>query len=255
MTRVVFIALGVTVGCRGPTEASAVDPDANGRESHDWDYAGADGPQHWGELPGFTKCGEGRFQSPVDLPGFALVREKPSMSYTAAPLTVVNDGHTVQIQDTGPGSLTVGGTTFALSQVHFHAPSEHAVEGDRYPMEIHMVHEDGRGNYAVLAVFVENARGGTAPELWTHLATEVGSKVRFEEIRFDPSQLVPEAAAHFQYAGSLTTPPCTERVTWEVMAEPIRLTGSQIAAFTELYRANARPLQPSHAWCLPPAEP
>ena len=112
------------------------------------------------------------------------------------------------------------------------------------------MHEDGRGNYAVIGVFVEEAAEGQAPELWTHLPTEPGEKRTFTDVEFDPRQLLPELARRYEYAGSLTTPPCTERVTWEVMAEPIHLTMEQIEAFTMLYSANARPLQQSHDWCL-----
>ena len=49
---------------------------------------------------------------------------------------------------------------------------------------------------------------------------------------------------YYSFAGSLTTPPCSEGVQWMVLKEPVKLGPQQIKAFRQLYNANARPLQP-----------
>ena len=43
--------------------------------------------------------------------------------------------------------------------------------------------------------------------------------------------------------GSLTTPPCTEGVLWVVIKQPVTLSPAQLKLFTQLFPANARPLQ------------
>ena len=57
--------------------------------------------------------------------------------------------------------------------------------------------------------------------------------------------LLPADRTFFTYAGSLTTPPCTEGTTWHVLKVPIKMSRAQIAAFTKLehLRHNNRPIQ------------
>ena len=60
---------------------------------------------------------------------------------------------------------------------------------------------------------------------------------------FNPRNFLPKSDAHFQYVGSLTTPPCTEGVQWIVMNEPIAVADEDMAQFTERIHLNARPVQ------------
>jgi carbonic anhydrase len=57
---------------------------------------------------------------------------------------------------------------FDLKQFHFHAPSEHLIQGTSYPMEAHFVHADKDGNLAVIAVMFkegsENSEGRSKSE-------------------------------------------------------------------------------------------
>ena len=59
----------------------------------------------------------------------------------------------------------------------------------------------------------------------------------------DPRTLLPEEPGYFRYAGSLTTPPCSEVVSWVVMTEPISASPAQADAFAARYPMNARPVQ------------
>jgi carbonic anhydrase len=46
------------------------------------------------------------------------------------------------------------------------------------------------------------------------------------------------------FTGSLTTPPCTEGVSWYMLKNPMEVSPDQIARLGRLYPMNARPTQP-----------
>ena len=56
--------------------------------------------------------------------------------------------------------------------------------------------------------------------------------------------LLPADRRYFRFMGSLTTPPCSEDVLWNVLATPVELSAQQLAAFRTLFEMNARPVQP-----------
>ena len=58
------------------------------------------------------------------------------------------------------------------------------------------------------------------------------------------THLLPEGGSHYRYPGSLTTPGCSEIVSWVVMADSIAASQDQIDAFAAIYPMNARPVQP-----------
>ena len=62
----------------------------------------------------------------------------------------------------------------------------------------------------------------------------------------DPASLLPKARHFFRYEGSLTTPPCSEVVEWNVLAAPVAVAQSDIERFKQPFPMNARPLQPIH---------
>lgn len=222
-----------------------------------WEYDGEAGPDHWGEVdPTYEKCATGEHQSPVDLgEGDKQSLAKLRWDYQPDDLEITNNGHTVQVAHDAQSKLWVDDKEFRLVQYHFHSPSEHTIQRDGHVLEIHLVHVDGKGNYAVLGVFVDGGveREGSA-QVWAHLPPDE-DQTETVQAKVDPSALLPPAHEHFQYSGSLTTPPCTETVTWLVMEEPIPLSNEHIDAFRKLYNANARPTQPRPDWCLAPHEP
>jgi carbonic anhydrase len=112
-------------------------------------------------------------------------------------------------------------------------------------MEMHLVHRSREGRLAVVAVLIDLGRHNTAFDpVWTRLPTSVGVERHYEHVRVDIDALLPVAWTSYRYEGSLTTPPCTEGVSWIVMTTPIELDGDQVRAFTTLIHANSRPVQP-----------
>ena len=210
-----------------------------------WGYSGAEGPDQWGRLdPAYEACGVGREQSPIDLDD-AVAADHPAVvpDLKPLPLRVVHNGHTIQADGAGGGHTSIGGKPYELLQFHFHHPSEHLVAGRASAMEVHLVHRAVDGEVAVLGVLIEaGPPSPTLASIWEVMPRAAGPEVS-DARRVDPAMLLPGGAV-WRYAGSLTTPPCTEIVQWVVYRTPITASLGQIATFAALFPNNARPPQP-----------
>jgi carbonic anhydrase len=214
-----------------------------------WSYEGHTGPAHWGDLdPSYVLAKTGRSQSPVDIVTSKVARQEAmplAASYQDTSLEVLNNGHTIEDDYHGGGTLTHGGRTFRLAQFHFHSPSEHTLDGRHAPMEVHLVHKDADGKLAVIGILIEEGR--EHPELaklWPHLPATAGRTEAVEGVAVNASRLLPASLASYRYSGSLTTPPCSEDVAWFVLEQPIEASAEQIATFREVIHDNNRPTQP-----------
>ncbi|MBP1849988.1 carbonic anhydrase [Rhizobium halophytocola] len=213
-----------------------------------WSYDGKTGPEHWSTLSdAFKACGSGTSQSPIDIhPGKAAPLSKLDLHYTFGPKDIVNNGHTVQADVADGNTLTLDGKTYTLAQFHFHTPSENHIKGVAFPMEVHFVNKAADGSLAVLAVMVK--RGKANPDLAALFAKTPkagAAPAAFSDAAFDITKLLPADGKYYRFSGSLTTPPCTEGVSWLVMEKPITASEKQISAFHKFYKHNNRPLQQS----------
>lgn len=220
--------------------------DALAADSHPphWGYEAADGPAKWPRLEGdYRACGSGHEQSPIELGGSVHADlTKLDILWSGSRLAVANNGHTIQV-NVDPGSrLELDGKGFELKQFHFHHPSEHAVGGRTYPLEAHFVHAAAENDLAVLAVFIEEgAENPTLGRVWAAMPRKEGKRATSETV--EPATLLPADRRYWRYEGSLTTPPCSETVTWLVLAEPVTASAEQIETFAAIFPKNARPLQ------------
>lgn len=239
------LAVGFALaGCAAtPPTAAPTDPRPSSTPTH-WAYEGVDDPAHWASLSDeYARCGDGRAQSPIDLP--ALGHDGPlALDVTAGSVdeTTADTGHTVQLT-AGAGETTViDGVDHHLQQMHFHAPSEHTVQGERYPVEFHFVHADAEGNLAVVAVFGKAGAHDDAFDAYIEGAAAGSTSAREHVV--DVGAMLPTDRSYWSYDGSLTTPPCTEGVHWVVLATPVELGQDQIDALTAVHHDNDRPIQP-----------
>ena len=135
------------------------------------------------------------------------------------------------------------GRRYRLEQFHFHRPSEEMIDGKQYEMVVHMVHKDGEGRLAVVAVLVEiGANQPVVQTVLNNLPLEKGEEVP-AATNLDLTQILPENKKYFTYMGSLTTPPCSEDVLWIVMQQPVQASADQLNLFSRIYPMNARPIQ------------
>jgi carbonic anhydrase len=142
------------------------------------------------------------------------------------------------------GVLNLDGVSDKLVQFHFHTPSEEKIDGKAYPMVAHLVHQNVEGKLAVVAVLLTQGKENTALDpLFENLPPSEGAKTTLGA-NFNAVDLLPAERGYFKYVGSLTTPPCSEGVRWQVLKRPVEVSKAQIAAFRKLYQMNARPVQP-----------
>jgi len=223
-------------------------PISRAQESHPphWAYEGSEGPEQWGSLdPAFATCQMGHNQSPIDIshPKLADLPEL-KFDYNAVPLSIVDNGHTIQINYAPGSTLTVGNKIYSLKQFHFHHPSEEAINGKGFDMVAHLVHADAEGQLAVVAIlFKAGAPNPLLETLWRNIPSEKGKTVESSAVSVNIKDLLPSQHGYYTYRGSLTTPPCTEGVTWYVLKSTTSLSNEQLAAFGKVYPHNSRPTQ------------
>ena len=220
---------------------------AQDHQSPHWGYDAANGPSHWADLnPEFALCGSGHQQSPIDIRNPRKADLPPiQVNYKPSPLHIIDNGHTIMI-NYAPGSfIQVGGKQYQLKQFHFHRPSEERINGKAYDMSLHLVHADEQGNLAVVAVLLERGKDNAlVEELWSDLPKEKEHEEDLDNVQINVKALLPSDMSYYTFPGSLTTPPCTESVTWFVLEKPVTVSPAEIQRFEKLYRHNARPTEP-----------
>jgi len=252
-TLVSTLACAVSVGLlamwetgRGTVLSARADPSAP-----EFAYSGDNGPGFWGETPGWEACagtaGTQR-QSPIDIGHVVSDRHLGPLQLQLheTPLALTNNGHTIEEEYEPGSSLLVNGVVYGLSQFHFHTLSEHTV-GDRHAaMELHAVFADpGSDNKAVVGqLFVIGKANRFVAELLAHgLPTKSGDEVNVPSQMINVADALTKTSRYYTYPGSLTTPPCTETVTWFVLREYAQLSSEQFGAFRHILGNNFRPLQ------------
>ncbi|HEU5315812.1 MAG TPA: carbonic anhydrase family protein [Chloroflexota bacterium] len=217
-----------------------------------WEYEGALGPTHWGEDdPHAASCQIGDEQSPIDIHPSRLVqfdwlmpiqlKYKPDKD-----IQLVNNGHTWQVNYDQGSRMTFLGKEYELVQFHFHIPSEHTVNGKPAAMELHLVHAtpDAVKKLAVLGLLIEEgAENPVLAKFWSQMPEKAGDPVK-TKIEVNAADFVPRNTTYWNYDGSLTTPPCSQGVSWVLLKQPIQASKAQIDRFKSIFQLNARPVQP-----------
>ncbi len=225
--------------CKSDDEDNDEDVDCS---TYEWAYVGDSDPETWHTCN--ADCG-GNAQSPINISGAAVDASLATLetNYGETDIDLFNNGHTVECNyDTG-SNLTIDGVAYELKQFHFHTLSEHTVDGNHFPMEIHLVHESDGGALAVVSVLVsegaENAFLKNFSDNYPATTTDVYESSDMINI----SDLLPTNTAYYSYSGSLTTPPCSEMVSWFVMKTAVEASSAQIGDMAAILSSNYRPTQ------------
>ena len=214
-----------------------------------WSYQGDGAPEHWDEIPGNEKCGERDSQSPVNI----IVSRVKNMNalpnlefhYDAADIKNIEDnGHSLQFDFKQGSFIRYGSRNYELIQFHAHEESEHTIDGMRYPLELHFVHKAADGEVLVIGVMVKEGRENSYFERLSVFRAIAKNSKEDTDIIFNPEKMYPANKAYYTYTGSLTTPPCSDHVTWIVLKDPITMTEEEITSIAKyLPKSNNRPIQ------------
>ena len=216
-------------------------------ETH-WSYEGATGPDKWGDLdPASKLCSLGSQQSPLDIRATIKAQLSPlQIAWAKQGDTIVNNGHTIQVNCAPGSTLTTGADKYTLRQFHFHRPSEHAIGGKSFPMEAHFVHHNDGGVLAVIGVLMTTGKPNAAFGKFVATMPTAENAQAKVDAGIDPNGLLPAKRDYYFYEGSLTTPPCSEVVNWLLLTNPIEVAAADVASFAKLYPMNARSVQKSN---------
>ncbi|XP_049360681.1 alpha carbonic anhydrase 1, chloroplastic, partial [Solanum verrucosum] len=224
-------------------------------------YTGPVGPNGWGRLsPTYSVCSNGKSQSPINIISHNCAVNKKLkpliMQYNHSEVaTLVDNGFNVGIKyGENAGSLIVDGKTYNLKQMHWHSPSEHTIDGNRYAAELHLVHFAQDNTIAVLSILfhlghpdplmtkLQNKLNELARDVATHKETQVQLGI------IDTHEIRKHSHKYYSYAGSLTTPPCSEIVSWYILGKVRSISREQVeelrAPLDPTCKRNARPTQP-----------
>ncbi|XP_050215458.1 alpha carbonic anhydrase 7-like [Mercurialis annua] len=234
-----------------PTMSQEVE---NERE-FDYERNGEKGPAQWGKMhKEWSVCSNGTMQSPVDLVdqrvevvshlGRLNRRYKPSNA------TLKNRGHDIMLEwESGAGTIEIDGTEYILKQCHWHSLSEHTIDGRRFALELHMVHQSLDGKVAVVGVMYIIGRPDSFLSSLTEDLKSIGGTK--EEVRgvgvVNPKDIKIGSRKYYRYIGSLTIPPCTENVLWTMIKKVRTVSREQVrllrVAVHDESDTNARPVQ------------
>ncbi|KAF8039855.1 hypothetical protein BT93_B2156 [Corymbia citriodora subsp. variegata] len=243
-----FLVLALHVGL---TTSEEVEDESQ----FNYDATSETGPARWGEIRReWGICRNGSMQSPIDLSSerVQVVAHLGRLKrcYKASNATLKNRGHDIMLRWEGDaGSIYVNGTQYLLQQCHWHSPTEHAVNGRRFDLEMHMVHESAEGKVAVIGVMYKLGRPDTfLSAMMKHIQGIADTHGAERTVGIvDPKHIKIGSRKYYRYVGSLTVPPCTQNVLWTIVQKVRTVAREQVKLLREAVRDdsefNARPLQ------------
>lgn len=231
------ISLAIVLFISSCSKTEDVEPEA----AH-WDYEHPD----W-TTQGYTEC-SGTIQSPVDIITSSTIKtDLPNLSFTysAFPMKIIDNGHTLQVNNNGTNSVTYNGKVYDFKQFHFHYHSEHKLDGASSDMEMHLVHQEASsGALLVVGFFIKS---GASNPLFDSVLTSWPTTKETEvttTTSINMSTILPTDKRYYTYVGSLTTPPCSQGVNFFLFKQKLEVSSAQLDKFKAKYDHNARPAQP-----------
>lgn len=225
------------------------------------------GPSSWG-----GDCATGMLQSPINLDKSKVNKVTKSVNLVlnkeyakARPFFLTNDGRTLKLfitpDDKQISPCLIKGQGFLPNEpyyfhsLHFHwgphdfVGSEHQINGQAYPLELHMIHVSTTDNTsaAVLGILykISNYDNSALNPILNNLYLVKNYSSTRVPISFDLislNDLLPKKVKVFRYQGSLTTPPCSEGIIWTVFDDIQTISKNQLNQFRELMGYNGLPI-------------
>jgi carbonic anhydrase len=240
------------------------------------------GPAFWGQdSAAYGTCGTtinsslvevGMRQTPIDIDTTKTTKSSTpvlTFQYLDTPMEVENTGHVVevvypagstlrlgQLSSSSSNSLPQASDEFQLLQFHFHAPSEHTINGKHADLEVHLVHQNQLGDLAVVGVMMNiGSEYNSLVESIMKLSPLANGSLGMDGVTLNARDLLPDDKSYYMYSGSLTTPPCTEGVRWFLMKNPVTVSPYSVQQMHKIvglfpsyegFQNNNRPIVPLH---------
>ncbi|XP_059627015.1 alpha carbonic anhydrase 7-like [Cornus florida] len=220
-----------------------------------YDEGSENGPEHWGEISSeWSMCSNGEMQSPIDLLNervqIVSYLGRLKRDYKPSNAALINRGHDMMLKWKDAGHMQINGTKYELRECHWHSPSEHTIDGKRFDLELHLVHESKSKKIAVVGIMYKFGRTDSfLLKMKDHLEAMANSN-ELERVvgKVDPKQIKIGSRKYYRYIGSLTAPPCTQNVVWTIVRKVRTVTREQVRLLRDAVhddqKANVRPIQP-----------
>ena len=233
-------------------------------------YTPSDGPLTWHHTPGNELCSQGTHQTPILLDNSIRKTDLGNLALSVGamddPLLLENKGTTVEVPNaelalvfdpsviTGliprppPGPRPPSKRNWTLKNYHFHTPSEHRVDLEHSPVEMHMVFQDPLGQRAVLGFMIElSGDPSNVSEFLRKSLYDVsciatpgeGVHISLPPPFIEIVEFVSNTSFYL-YDGRLTTPPCSEKIEWFVGTRKLYLDVDTYNALKLVVKFNSR---------------
>lgn len=213
----------------------------------DYGYNGKNSPNNWSNISKkYEECKIGGEESPINITGHIFETSNPlsiTFDYSKEqPTKEFFTGTTIEVNYNKGNTVKVGDDTYYLTQLHFHSPAENKINSKEYPMELHFVNTDSKNHILVIAVMFKTGKENKALQ---DILDSMSKTKDTQPKNLNLAMLLPQKMENYYFDGSLTTPPCTEGVSWIVFKQPIEASDKQIQEFKQFITIpNNRPLQP-----------
>ncbi len=211
----------------------------------EWSYDKHTGAHHWDKLhKDYATCKSGKNQSPINIEHYYHTPDKENLVFDyedRRPTSVSYDHHTLVAKFAPPSNtILYRDHPYYLINLHFHIPMEFAIHSKREPTSMHLVHQDDEGRLLVVGI---GFHIGDANPLFTTLFSSFKNKSAPKILPLET--LLPSDIHYYHFNGSLTTPPCTEGVSWFIVEETLSISQKQFEELKRIMHSkpNRRPLQ------------
>ena len=201
-------------------------------ESIIWSFVGRDSPNKWNSLDErFQKCKTTKTatieltEKDLDINGSPIIFDYKAYAYP--PTSVEKSKH-----------INIGNKLYKLVEFHIHLPSEHSINNNIAQAVVHLVHQDiNNDNIVVVAVMIKEGKSNT---IINELIATVNDKprTRFAIEDNNLTALLPTNKQYYYNKATVTTCPCTGKVSWYIMKDPIEASEEEIVGLKKTMATN-----------------
>jgi len=229
-----------------------------------WHYKRGGDDWDWG-------CRRGG-QSPVDITNPAneggadsleLEFHYPAINAWQSKLKLVHTGNGIELHNPARklGYLIFRKAKYVVREVRFHGPSEHYIRGERFAIEMQIIHQRHgatRDDDLLITSALFRASNKTNKFLndtlfWEQLPSKKGERTIFDGYFQLGQSVVGLHSGYYFYTGTTTQPPCASGTQWAIFETIQDISYRQVADYNRLFKnnrafgqgnGNARNLQP-----------